>query len=106
MRLLRKLVRLKCLAFQQQIPAGDLAVQSQIPRGVQMPDTPFAGERHTAAVSGSRSGIAAKAESDSGKLSGDAGTAYGLYGFGVSIAGTGNAENADFGTGAWICSGE
>ena len=71
-----------------------------------MPDTPFAGERHTAAVSGSRSGIAAKAESDSGKLSGDAGTAYGLYGFGVSIAGTGNAENADFGTGAGICSGE
>ena len=57
---------------------SDLAVQSQIPRGVQMPDTPFAGERHTAAVSGSRSGIAAKAESDSGKLSGDAGTAYGL----------------------------
>ena len=71
-----------------------------------MPDTPFAGECHTAAVSGSRSGIAAKAESDSGKLSDDAGTAHRLYGFGVSIAGTGNAENADFGTGAGICSGE
>ena len=67
-----------------------------------MPDTPFARERHTAAVSGSRSGIAAKAESDSGKLSGDVGTAHRLYGFGVSIAGTGNAENADFGTGAGI----
>ena len=63
-----------------------------------MPDTPFAGERHTAAVSGSRSGIAAKAESDSGKLSDDAGIAHGLYGFGVSITGTGNAENANFGT--------
>ena len=71
-----------------------------------MPDTPFAGERYTAKVTGSRSGIAAKAESDSGKLSGDAGTAHRLYGFGVSIAGTGNAENADFGTGAGICSGE
>ena len=30
MRLLRKLVRLKCLAFQQQIPKSDLAVQRQI----------------------------------------------------------------------------
>ena len=71
-----------------------------------MPDTPFAGERHTAAVSGSRSGIATKAESDSRKLSGDAGIAHGLYGFGVSITGTGNAENANFGTGTGICSGE
>ena len=71
-----------------------------------MPDTPFAGERHTAAVSGSRSGVAETAESSSGKLSGDAGTAHRLYGFGASIAGTGNAENADFGTGAGICSGE
>ena len=106
LRRLRKFLRGKGLAFQQQIPTGDLAVQSQIPRGVQMPDTPLAGERHTAAVSGSRSGIAAKAESDSGKLSGDAGTAHRLYRFRASIAGNGNAENADFGTGAGICSGE
>ena len=63
-------------------------------------------DKATCEVSGSRSGIAAKAESSSGKLSGDAGTAHRLYGFGVSIAGTGNAENADFGTGAGICSGE
>ena len=71
-----------------------------------MPDTPFARERYTAKVSGSRSGIAAKAESDSGKLSGDAGAAYGLYGFRASIAGNGNTENANFRTGAGICSGE
>ncbi|WP_295217328.1 hypothetical protein [Ruminococcus sp.] len=52
-----------------------------------MPDTPFAGECHTAAVSGGSSGIAAKAKSNSGKLSGNAGTAHGLYGFGASTAG-------------------
>lgn len=71
-----------------------------------MPDTPFAESviqrRFQAAVQE----FFAKAESSSGKLSGDAGTAHRLYGFGVSIAGTGNAENADFGTGAGICSGE